>query len=369
MLNFSVRHKTPSAADLPAFFPTLRQAPPACARLALEAEKQLRALGIEKGAHLLLSVSGGADSAALACLMALLAPKMQTTFSIVTCDHGLRPESAAEVRFVQALGKLLHVPVTSLSLGLDREAAGIEEKARKARYAAIEEVREKESAQWLVLAHHAGDLREDIVLRLLRGTGWPGLGGMQAKDEQRRILRPLLYVEPQRLRTLLKDLGIPHCEDASNLDTRYRRNRIRHELLPLLEKESPALSGSLLDLARLAGIDRDFFARETAKALQDCSFNEQEGSAHIPMPLLLSLPKALRLRLYLAVIQAVARTAGRGQARSPALLSLDCALEKRQWPKTFQLPGALTLELSRQGLNVQAQRQGKSASSNSGLPL
>ncbi len=347
-------YMTPDPKDLPASFPALNKAPSFVARLALETEKKLKILGVKDGARLLVAVSGGADSTALACLAALIAPRMHLVLSILTCDHGLREESPAEAVFVRALGKLLKMPVISVSLNIDKEASGIEEQSRNARYIAYTKALQDTQSDWILTAHHAGDLREDMMLRLLRGTGWPGLGGMQAKDEDRRLLRPLLETEPALLRSFLKLVHIPHCEDASNLDTKYTRNRIRHEILPRLEEESRGFSGSLMDLARLASVDREFFEAKTAKALGCCRLNETDGTYYLPMQLLANLPKAIRLRLYMAAIRRIALSAGHGQARSTVLFQLEEALQNRHWPKTFQLPGSLELKLSRKGVLVAA---------------
>lgn len=356
--NDNVFMPPPGRSDLPAALPSFAQLPPKAARLCLRVEKHLRGLRVRPGDHLVAAVSGGADSTALACLLALLAPRLEVAVSFVVCDHGLRPESAAEADFVEALGRLLKVRTLRFSLHLDSQATGIEEKSRAARYAVLKQAMREEEADWLVLAHHAGDLREDMILRLLRGTGWPGLGGMQEKDTERRLLRPLLDLEPQSLRDFLTMLAIPHCEDPSNQDTRYARNRVRHEIMPRLRQENPNLDRVLLDLARLARVDAEFFEREVEQVLAECRLTDDENGISLFLPIqdLAENPRAVRLRVYMAMVRELARKGAAGQARAETLFQLDQALENRQWPKTFQLPGGMCFTLDKKGLFCTATR-------------
>ena len=353
---------TPSGRDLPRRFPSLHEAPSACARLALALQKSLEELGVRRGERLLLAVSGGADSVALASLCALLRERFPLKLGMLACDHGLRPESAAEVRFVQALGELLDIPCETCALTIPKDGAGIEERARKARYRALEDARRRAKARYMVLAHHAKDLAEDIVMRLMRGTGWPGLGGMAQKDEERHILRPLLFVEPGELRDFLQELGIPHCEDPSNLDTRYLRNRIRHTILPLLERENPGLLKSLQGLALLAREDAAFFEEQLGPVLALCRMEESCGTVTLALPekVVKGLAPSLSLRLFLELLRRMNREGGvAGQARSGTLFGIAQALRKAQRPRTFQLPGGISLTLTGKEIILQGKKSGQ----------
>ena len=346
---------TPSAADLPASVPSLHAAPAFTARPALQRHKNLAEAGIAQGATLLCAVSGGADAVALACLAALAAPRLQARVHMVCCDHGLRAESAAEARFVEALGHLLGLEVTTVVLTVQGQGS-LEEVARKKRYAALEAVRKQSGASHILLAHHRRDLSEDMVLRLVRGTGWPGLGGMKAADPARHLLRPLLFTAPEDLRTVLHELHMPHCEDASNADTRFARNRVRHELLPLLYRENPGLDAALGNLSLLARIDEEYFAGLIAPVCAQCT--EERSLETTGTRLTLSLParsvKALapsvRLRLFMTLIQRLARAGVQGQARSGVLLQLNAALDRPQRPRHFVLPGRMQICLGSKAL-------------------
>lgn len=353
--------RTPQAEDLPKSFPSLRTAPSACARLALDLQKSLEELGVRKGDRLLLAVSGGADSVALAALCALVRDRLFLELGMLVCDHGLRTESAAEAEYVQALGKLLRIPCTTCALSLPKGRSGLEERARKARYKALEAERVRIQARDIVLAHHKRDLAEDIVMRLVRGTGWPGLGGMAQRDEERHVLRPLLFADPGELRAFLLALGIPHCEDPSNTDMHFLRNRVRHQILPLLERENSGFTSSLEGLALLAREDAAFFEEELAPLLALCREERCCSTVTLALPEkpVRRLAPSLSLRLCLALVRRLNRQGIAGQARSGTLFAIDQALRKPQRPRIFQLPGGIILTLTGKEIVLQGKTQGK----------
>ena len=234
----------------------------AAARLLRAAAQACAALGLRTGQRLLLAVSGGADSLALASLFSHLAPARGWQLHALSVNHGLRTEAGNDAAHAVSVCAALGIPcrVTAVDVpGRRHQGEGVEEAARRLRYAALEEERRRCGADWILLGHHAGDAEEDMLLRLLRGTGWPALGGMRARDDRRHVLRPLLAIPPEELRDYLRALGTDWREDHSNTDTRFTRNRIRHTILPLLRTENPALSTALARLRDLAALDADYW--------------------------------------------------------------------------------------------------------------
>ena len=344
--------------------PTLQKLPAVTARLCLEVERFCcQRLGLAQGSRLLLALSGGADSTALALVLHMLAPRMGLTLHALSVDHGLRAESAQDAEFVLQLCKKLGIGCTVRQADVRGLSAsgkiGIEDAARKLRYALLEHERVTVGADFIALGHHAADVSEDVLLRLTRGTGWPALGGMAARDDERRLLRPLLATDAQALRGLLAECGIGWCEDASNQSRQYKRNRLRLDVLPLLRQENPSLDRTVHDLWQMARLDEDYWNKALDAALAENPWLELPAaggdgpSLTLPAKLLSGLHPAARLRLYVRAVRCLCRAAAgdigeddgagqlHGQARARTLLALDEALASGRGNTRFQLPGGL----------------------------
>ena len=195
------------------------------------------------------AVSGGADSVAL--LVLARAANLNVTAWHV--DHGLRENSQAEAELVAQLAIQLEAQFESRTVNVD-QGANTEARAREARYGAM--------PQGVMTGHTADDQAETILINLLRGSGTRGLAGMQPTSQ-----RPLLHIRRSETRALCSALGISVFNDPSNNDERFQRNRIRHEVLPLLE--SLAKRDLVPVLTRQADLlrDDDDLLNELASAL------------------------------------------------------------------------------------------------------
>ena len=235
-----------------------------------------------RGVGVLAAVSGGADSVAL--LRALHAAGADVTAAHF--DHGLRPESRQDAEFVAGLAASLGVPFRSERADVDRVAAArgwnVEDAARRLRYSFLTRAAKAAGLSRILTAHTRRDVAETVMWQLLRGEAT--LNGIPAR--RGHVERPWLAVSRADIESYLLALGQPWREDASNADTRYTRNWIRAEVLPLLGRrvENPdALETALARMARFQAQDDEAL---TAAA--------QTISAHAPLR---GLPRAV-LRRY-----------------------------------------------------------------------
>lgn len=300
------------------------------------------ALGVDlRGTRLVLAYSTGLDSTALLYLLHALTPRTGLSLIAAHAHHGLRPDANAELRHAEEICAKLEIPCETTRLAVlehhRTSGRGVEESARLLRYEFLESVRVKYAADWIVTAHHADDLAEDIVLRLIRGTGWPGLGGMTGLDVKRRLLRPILDWNKEELCAFALACGLTWNEDSTNQNTEPTRNRVRHHILPLLRQENPSFQRCALNLWHMARLDEDFWQKELA---------ESTAVHFLPHTTLAACHPAKRLRLYKAILDGL----GPGQARSDHLFLLDRAWQLRKTGTTIQFPGDKTAQVTSAGI-------------------
>ncbi len=191
-----------------------------------------------------VAVSGGADSVALLKGLVLLREKKSFRLYAVHVEHGLRGTSSVQdAFFVKSLCEQLEVPLLLYLAKLEgtMHTPGIEEQARDARRLFFRKAMEATGARILLMAHHQDDQAETVLMRLLRGAGSQGLGGMHTRTPfgEGFIIRPFLSIPKQALKDALTRIGQPWREDESNQELCTLRNRLRHEVLPLLEQYQP----------------------------------------------------------------------------------------------------------------------------------
>lgn len=218
------------------------------------------------GGRVLAAVSGGSDSVALALLLRELErERLCELVGLAHLNHGLREAAADDERFCEAFAGQLGVPFflerVSVRDLARHEHRSIEDAARHARYAFFERVRARVDADVVATGHTRDDQAETFLLRLLRGAGTRGLAAILPVSG--RVIRPLLEVRRDELRAYLSDCGQAFREDETNRELRIPRNRVRHELIPYIERElTPGITGILAREAELARQDDDRLQNE-----------------------------------------------------------------------------------------------------------
>ena len=215
------------------------------------------------GSHVLIALSGGADSTALLCFFLEAAQRYPLVVSCAHVEHGIRGKSSQDdCAFVHMLcenkGVPLHTAHVDAPAYCRAHGCGMEDAARRLRYAFLYETAGKIGADAIALAHHVGDQQETVLLHALRGCDVKGLCAMRYRSGN--LIRPLLDQTPKELREYLLSIGQAWREDESNADTAYLRNRIRHAILPEMEAAMPGAGDALVRLSRAAQRDEDYFS-------------------------------------------------------------------------------------------------------------
>jgi tRNA(Ile)-lysidine synthase len=239
------------------------------------------------GARVVIGVSGGADSLALLLVLTALRGQLDVELTAAYVDHGLRPaEARAEAGLVADQAKLLGVAFRTGVIPVQEKARqtgqSLEAAGRELRYEFLQRLAGELGGAVIAVAHQADDQAEEILLRLLRGSGRAGLAGMSWINAA-RVIRPFLGFSKGRLLDYLRERGGRFLEDSSNSDHRFRRNRVRLEILPLLEKRfNPAVRESLLRTAKILGAEEELLADLARRAYALVRVDRHGGGECLP---------------------------------------------------------------------------------------
>ncbi len=220
---------------------------------------------LRAGMRVAVAVSGGADSVALTVALAERAAELGIGLLAVHVNHGLRgAESDADEAFVRDLAERLGVELRVKRAGTGLERAGVEEAARRLRYGWWDELMAAGVVNAVATAHTLDDQAETVVGKLLRGAWTEGLAGIFPVVERGRgrIVRPMLGVRRAEVEAWLNERGQAWREDSSNRERVFTRNRIRHELLPELERWNPQVKEQMARVAELARGEEAYWTAE-----------------------------------------------------------------------------------------------------------
>lgn len=253
------------------------------------------------GSLVLVALSGGADSLALAAAVAFEAPRGGWRAGAVIVDHGLQAGSAeVAARAAEQARELGLDPVLIVRVQVSEAGEGPEAGARAARYSALESARTELGAELIMLAHTADDQAETVLLGLARGSGAASLAGMPARTAT--LARPLLGLRRETLRAACRDAGLEWWEDPHNFDERFARVRVRERVLPMLEAElGPGVTEALVRTAEQLREDNQAFAQQIDEFIEEIVEPAEAGIA-ISVAALAANPAALRQRIIRHVV-------------------------------------------------------------------
>jgi tRNA(Ile)-lysidine synthase len=237
------------------------------------------------GDRVVLGVSGGPDSVTLLSVMSELSSKWNLSLFVAHLHHQLRGvEADTDQILVQKLSEQFGLPCYIESCAVqelaEKRRGGLEEAGRYARYQLFLRAKERFQAQKIALGHTASDRVETFLARLMRGSG-SAISGLNAR-RQDGVVRPLLGVWREELSSYLKEHNLPFREDTSNLDTRFERNRIRHQLLPLIREQfNPRIESALLRSVELFSADEDYLNKEVERIVSELRWEESDYTIDI----------------------------------------------------------------------------------------
>ena len=248
---------------------------------------------LPQGARVIVAVSGGADSVCLLHILRELAPA--SLVGVAHLNHQLRGEASdQDEQFVADLGRTLDLPFYSLREPIAQAADNLEQAGHRARKRFFRSLLTEGKCDLIAIGHTRDDQAETVLFRLLRGSGLAGLSGIAPVSYH--IIRPLIDVTRDQVRDFLRSGNVPWREDASNLDPRFARNRLRHDLLPQLARDwNPQIANALARLGTLARDEEIYWTAQIDRLALE--FVRDGNALELPWASVTNAPIAVARRL------------------------------------------------------------------------
>ena len=296
--------------------------------------------------RVLVAVSGGVDSMVLLHVFCALRETFKLTLCVAHLDHELRETSAADAGFVKAAAQRLGLSFTgraeAVALHARQTKQSLEAAAREVRRAFLREAALAERCGAIALGHHANDQAETFLLNLVRGAGPQGLAGMRPHNGL--FIRPLLACSRQEIEEYAARAGIEYRQDPSNRDLRFSRNRIRWQVLPVLQQLNPNLIETLGKDQALLGQYADYVRAQAQRALHQILTKQRDQLVCVDRPGFCKLPLALRSAIVRLVFEQLT-----GSQRRLSFVHVQAALAQAQSGnsgKTIEFPQSLIMRVS-----------------------
>jgi tRNA(Ile)-lysidine synthase len=296
--------------------------------------------------RVLIGVSGGPDSICLWHLLMGLAHDFNIRIGVAHLNHGLRAaESERDVGFVRELAEFYNTPLfyqkANIRSAAEKSRRSIEEAGRMARYEFFRETAAAHGFDKIALGHHRDDNAEQVLMNLLRGAGLDGLGGIP--PVRGRFIRPLIRVRRKDILSYLAENRLEYMTDQTNADTLFMRNKVRHQLMPLLEKEfNPKIAESLNRLSEICRSEKEWIDRLVFETLLQATRHQDKNQLMLSISGLKELHQAHLRRLVRTGIRRI-----KGDLRRIRLAQIDAAVGLIDSEKAMgwcDLPGRIRIE-------------------------
>jgi len=254
---------------------------------------------IKSGDKVLLGVSGGPDSMFMLYTLNKLKDKLHFEIAVATFNHKLRREAKEETLFVKSFAEKLGLKFFYGKADVKKTAKGkkltIEEAARKERFDFLFKIKEKYNFNKIALAHNKDDLVETILYHIIKGCGMDGLVGISPQSFN-GIIHPIIFIEKQEIEKFLTTHKIPYKTDWTNFSVSYTRNRIRHQIIPLITAINKSFKDNIVSMSEIIRKENDFLSDIVEKDLNFISYKEN-GKRYYSLKMFLSLPEFEKRRI------------------------------------------------------------------------
>jgi len=314
-------------------------------------EKEL----LRHGDRLCIGVSGGSDSVALLHLLNCVKYDLGFEISVAHYNHKLRSAADADQKFVERLAEKLNLSCYCGQWKGRRPSSGsLEEKARNQRFRFFCALAKAKNFNKIVLAHTRDDLAETVLMRLLRGSGLKGIRSILPTRmiDDCCFVRPLLSISKKELSRYLKKNKISFREDATNKDKKYSRNRVRHELLPLLKRNYNRNAPEVLaHFAENAAVDYSFLESYAFAQLQKYAQNINKGRT-IKFDIKSFNKQHLAARRMMLRLSIERLKGSTNRYTLKHIKSIEELLVKSKAPAMLKLPGKITVNTDKHFLSL-----------------
>jgi tRNA(Ile)-lysidine synthase len=308
---------------------------------------------LQPGDRVVVGVSGGADSIALLHALWEIRRDLHLSLVVAHLDHGLRPEARQERAFVRKVSRELGVPFVGRKVdvrGWQKEKnLALQEAARELRYGFFLDVAKSQKASKIALGHTADDQAESVIMRLLRGSGTRGLAGIPPLRDG-IFVRPLIETWREEIEAFLQEKKINYLTDPSNQSLHFLRNRVRHELLPILQQYNPRIRQNLVQMAELFREEEEFWQERIEEKFPSLVRLQKKTSLTLDIPSLMEQPRPLRFRL---LRYAIEKIAGNLRKMSFAhVFGIEGLLQSAEPNKSLKIPQGIHIIKTYQALTL-----------------